>query len=190
MNEIWLVESDNDNKNVTLYAESLSFILANGRTIVAFEYDTSLDEEITKAELRVSEVEGDVFSPYLNVIGTKGMFINGELSRMVKGLDCINVIPLDIIFDNELIEGEWYFSNAYRVLDVIDWEASEVTKSSGGKVLFVDNLSLKESEEPYPDMFRVEGFLSVPLITKSLYEQLSKIVSPGYELIPIDEFER
>lgn len=190
MKGIWLVESDNDNSNVTLYAESISFVFANGRTIVEFEYDNILDEEITKVELRVSEVEGDVFSPYLNVIGAKGMFINGELFRILKGLNNIDIIPLDIIFNNEPIEGEWYFANAYRVLDVIDWEASEVTKSSGGKVLFVDNLSLKQVEESYPEMFRVESFLSVPFISKSLYDQLSQVVSPGYELIPIDEFVR
>jgi hypothetical protein len=190
MNEVWLVESDNDNDNVTLYAESLSFILDNGTSIKNFEYNIQLNEKLVGAELVVSDVEGKIFSPYLNVIGAKGLFISKELAEEFTDLENVDVIPLDIHLKGELIKGEWYFCNAYSVLDIVDWEASEVTTSSGGKILFVDSLVLKKSKYPFPDMFRVEGFLSVPFITKALYDRLSKIVSPGYELIPIDEFER
>ncbi len=190
MNDVWLVESDNDNSNVTLYAKSLSFKFDDGVITTDFEYCNQLDEKLIKAKLRVSEVEGESFSPYLNVIGAKGLFVNEQIATILRSYDGMDIIPLDIFYKNEQMEGNWFFCNSYSVLDVIDWDKSEVTTSSGGKILFVDNLVLKQVNNPYPDIFRVEGFLSIPFITREIYNHLSKIVSPGYELVHIDEFER
>jgi len=190
MNNFWVFDCDSDSRHVTLYTKNVIFMTSNGVSNFNFSYGTPLDKNIISATLIVDEIEGDVFSPYLAVIGAKGLFVNEQIAKLLSIDKSVEVIPLTIIHNEQIIEGDWFYCNPTVVLDIIDWGKSEVTLSTGGRILFVDNLVFKEWDNDFPTIFRADGFLSMIFIRDVLRGKLSELKFSGFKITNLEEFER
>jgi len=189
MSEIWVIDCDDDESHVTLHALNLIFLTADGVADFDFSYGTSLNKKIVSATLIVNSIDGDMFTPYLNVAGAKGLFVNEQIAKIFSTYEYVDILPLTILHNEQKIKGNWFYCNPTIVLDIIDWEKSEVTLTPGGSIMMTDNLVFKESEAPLPSFFRVENYELIPFITQKLYQELSNISTPGFDLITFEEWQ-